>query len=250
MPRLLCFVSMLQAFKRLATLPMKRAGSPLRLPPKHSSSVKCLSLLTTMRMFRCFTLVAFLTTAIATPLLPCSLNPRNQLCDNSLTTKADTQVSNHCFLIQPQSTLPAADPLPRPLIPRTLPSSPFTWHVVNTDTSLRITLIRKIPGLIVLSVLEDVMTYATEHIAHYQDSNIAGGSFEWNGPQDIVFQLVNANNHQTTWGVLGTVAVGLRNYFLSSPTWPGRLQEGNMNGYALYFSVTDGGNVVGVGSIG
>lgn len=94
------------------------------------------------------------------------------------------------------------------------------------------------------------MAYITEHIALHQDSNIPNGSFEWHGFQNLAFQILNANNHQITWGVLGAAVTGLRDYFLSSPSAPGRLSEGNPDGYAVYFSVKDGQNVVGMGSLG
>lgn len=111
-------------------------------------------------------------------------------------------------------------------------------------------LIRQIPGQIVIGLLEDLMTDITEHLALHQDSNIPGGSFEWHGFQNLAFQILNANNHQVTWGVLGAAVTGLRDYFLSSPSAPGRLSEGNPVGYAVYFSVKDGENVVGMGSLG
>lgn len=94
------------------------------------------------------------------------------------------------------------------------------------------------------------MTYVTEHISHYHDSQIAGGIFEWNGPQSLRLQVVNANNHQTTWGVLGAAVQGLRDFMLTWPDEPARITEANVDGYACYFTIVDGGNVVSLGTFG
>ena len=105
--------------------------------------------------------------------------------------------------------------------------------------------IRTITGVAVTNLLDAANDYITTHISLYQDSNIAGGSFEWTGANNLLLQIVNTNNHQVTWGVLGAAVEALGNFMRLWP--PGK--EAAL-GYAVYFTITDGGTQVGVGTLG
>ncbi|KAA6408379.1 MAG: hypothetical protein FRX48_08121 [Lasallia pustulata] len=211
-----------------------------------------------MRLFTLPILAASLATAIATPLPTCPPHLRTQLCTTNPTTitpKTRVSPSPHRRLIQPRippSPQPTqlTHPRPSPLRPRTLPSKTLTWATPNTDTSIRTTLIRQIPGLVVYYTLNDISNYISEHLARFQDSNLPGGAFSWEGQESLMLQVVNADNHQTTWGVLGAAVSALRACMIASESGSAGQGSALRWGYAAYFSILDGDNVVGVGMIG
>ena len=89
-----------------------------------------------------------------------------------------------------------------------------------------------------LTTLQAADTWTSNHIQGSGDGPLPYGSFKWNGVGGIQIAIVNANNHQLTFGVVGSVLVGL---------------EGCMerNGYAeADFDVFDGANQVGTGVVG
>ena len=57
--------------------------------------------------------------------------------------------------------------------------------------------------------------------------------------EDVAMWVTNSNNHQLTWGVLGTALVAIGDYFEENGGWG-----------AVEFAVWDGDNEVGVGRIG
>lgn len=65
-----------------------------------------------------------------------------------------------------------------------------------------------------------------------------------------MLQVVNADNHQTTWGVLGAAVSALRACMIASESGSAGPGSALRWGYAAYFSILDGDNVVGVGMIG
>lgn len=74
-------------------------------------------------------------------------------------------------------------------------------------------------------------------IRRYGDHAIAGGVFRWAGEEGLELRVHNANNHQTTYGVLGAAMSALVDYM-------------GQNGYAAgSFKIYDGTNYVGDGTI-
>lgn len=66
---------------------------------------------------------------------------------------------------------------------------------------------------------------------------IPHGSFTQTGAQDLVFSVVNSNNHQVTWGVLAVAIQELAEYMSGA-------------GFArAWFSIYQGINEVGTGVI-
>lgn len=54
-----------------------------------------------------------------------------------------------------------------------------------------------------------------------------------------MLRIINTNNHQLTWGVLGAAIDALRDYMSQAVTGPGE----------SWFSIFDGQNEVGMGTI-
>ena len=77
------------------------------------------------------------------------------------------------------------------------------------------------------------------HIAIHGDGLIADGQFNWAGAAGLVLRTANANNHQQTWGVLGAALDALGAF----------TQQNQMVAGAAIFSIFDGMNMVGLGSI-
>lgn len=68
---------------------------------------------------------------------------------------------------------------------------------------------------------------------------VEGGLFQWAGAERLMLRIVNANNHQLTWGVLGAAIDALGEYMNQAVTGPGE----------SWFSIFDGRNEVGTGTI-
>lgn len=100
---------------------------------------------------------------------------------------------------------------------------------------------RVIPGLEVLEVLNAAFVSITEHIQAVGDGLLPGpdGMFRWLGPNGIELHTQNANNHQTTWGVLGAAVMALGDYMHSFDVYG-----------AVDFNIWDGSHQVGQGTIG
>lgn len=64
---------------------------------------------------------------------------------------------------------------------------------------------------------------------------MAGGSFQLT-VNSMMVEIWSVNNHQVTWGVLGSALWGLRKYMESDGLW------GN-----AWFQIYDGSNLVGTG---
>ena len=66
-----------------------------------------------------------------------------------------------------------------------------------------------------------------------------GGIFQWLGEEGLALEVANADNHQTTYGVLAAALVALWHYMT---------QTGDIG--RATFDVYDGPNWVGVGWVG
>ncbi|MCJ1303289.1 hypothetical protein MMC08_006097 [Hypocenomyce scalaris] len=144
--------------------------------------------------------------------------------------------------IQTHSSVPAPPTTtPNPLLtPRLHSRAPITWHDPNSRTFVVISLIRTITGPSIRNLLSEASTAITAHIAAQGDGVIAGGYWQLDGAQNLVLTAMNANNHQTTWGVLGAAVNALL----------GWVDGGAGGGAAAYFEIWDGVNEVGVGQMG
>lgn len=99
-------------------------------------------------------------------------------------------------------------------------------------------MIYSIPGQAVVGLLHEAHEVVSSHLEIIGDGLLAGGHFVWiDGPLSL--EVFNANNHQTTWGVLGQALVALNDYM-------------SVNHYvgAAQFSIFDGGTEVGIGTVG
>lgn len=99
-------------------------------------------------------------------------------------------------------------------------------------------MIYSIPGQAILRVLHEAYDVVSNHLEILGDGLLAGGRFTWvDGPVSI--EVINANNHQTTWRVLGEALVALHDYMTVK----------NLVG-AAEFTIFNGGTEVGSGTVG
>ena len=88
-----------------------------------------------------------------------------------------------------------------------------------------------------MNVLNDAYTYIVDRIEMLGDGVISGGSWAYN-QVGLALRATNANNHQTTWGVLSAAIDALMDYM-------GRT---GFRG-ACTFGIHDGSNEVGIGAL-
>lgn len=94
-----------------------------------------------------------------------------------------------------------------------------------------------ISGNIVQSLLENAALYVLNLIVRGGDGPLHNGMFNFPGMNDVTLQVWNANNHQTTYGVLGG-AIGALHDWMSN------------NAYgSVSFGIYDGDNQVGNGVV-
>lgn len=80
--------------------------------------------------------------------------------------------------------------------------------------------------------------YLYSYVSNGADGPLSGGHFNWNGENGLVLNAWGANNHQTTYGVLGAAIKALTSYF-------------DAHGYGrATFLIFDGPNQVGEGIVG
>ncbi|MCJ1302102.1 hypothetical protein MMC08_004903 [Hypocenomyce scalaris] len=98
-------------------------------------------------------------------------------------------------------------------------------------------MISSMPGQAAVSLLNEAYEVVSYHLEMIGDGVLAGGMFTWID-QGLSLQVVNANNHQTTWAVLGEALVALQDFM-----------NVNNDFGAVKFTIFDGGNEVGTGSL-
>ena len=97
-----------------------------------------------------------------------------------------------------------------------------------------------IAGEAVPFLLRDAIDYSTYFIDSFGDGPISpGGWYNAEGMNNLWLHTWNANNHQTTWGVLKAACSALLDYMTAN----------NDYGSAT-FEIYDGANQVGEGTIG
>ncbi len=95
------------------------------------------------------------------------------------------------------------------------------------------------PANVVADLLDQAIAYVQNQAA-LQDGIIGTAGYRRLGAQALTLLAEDANHHQLTWGVLGAALQAVKEYMS---------QSGNSFGTA-YFSIYDGDNQTGKGSIG
>ena len=99
-------------------------------------------------------------------------------------------------------------------------------------------MIRSIPGQAVVRLLREASDFVSSHLAVISDGLLVGGKSAWLADA-LSVKVANANNHQTTWGVLRAALVALDDYM-----------EVNEHVGAAEFTIFDGVTEVGAGTVG
>ena len=112
------------------------------------------------------------------------------------------------------------------------------WCCPGTQTYITLALTHIIPPGPLWTALYGAYQSVYDHVHDLGDGLLADGAFTWAiGPQ-VVLSVWNADNHQTTWGVLGSALYAIADYFHT---------------YGIFaagtFDIYDGPNQVGSGSI-
>ena len=93
-------------------------------------------------------------------------------------------------------------------------------------------------GTAVRAILSAASTYVGAYLSEMGDGVVSNTGVSWPGNAGVGFVTWNANNHQTTWGVLGGAVTCLNDYM-------------SQYGYGeATFTIVDGGNIVGRGYVG
>ena len=112
------------------------------------------------------------------------------------------------------------------------------WCAPGSSTYVVLTPVYSIGGNAIVQMIEAASTYVYSYISNMGDGPISGGNFGWVGEGGLVLNAWSANNHQTTYGVLGAAIGAISNYF-------------DQNGYGrATFTIFDGENEVGEGFVG
>ncbi|KAA6416014.1 MAG: hypothetical protein FRX48_00733 [Lasallia pustulata] len=127
------------------------------------------------------------------------------------------------------------------------PYPPFTATTITTtapqtSTTVTLTLLSTLSSpfsLSLLTLLHNALASILNHIAAFGDGALANGVFNYMGDHGLELNVRNANNHQTTYGVLGAACAALMQ----------AMQEGGVVGEAR-FEIFDGGMRSGWGGSG
>ena len=114
------------------------------------------------------------------------------------------------------------------------------WCTPHTQTYLVVTVTSSsIASKVILNLLDDAYTNVMGHISFHGDSVIADAKFFWAGENGVNLNTFNTNNHQQTWRVLGAALFALGDFMFKLGTEAG----------ACYFTIIDGNNEVGKGTV-
>ena len=120
-----------------------------------------------------------------------------------------------------------------------MPQIPCFWCLHRTFTAIFIQNYdtqtwRPSNGPQVLEFLSDVLTEVRQHLSSNADGPIPNGRFSTEG-YGVKWFVVNDNNHQVTWGVMGSAIEALTNFMVLYGFGP------------AIFAIWDGPNLVGRG---
>lgn len=99
-------------------------------------------------------------------------------------------------------------------------------------------MIYSIPGQAIFRLLHEAYDVVTTHLETMGDGLLTGGRFAW-VDHPLSIEVMNTNNHQTTWAVLGEALVALKDYMTV-----------NNHVGAADFTIFDDGTEVGSGTVG
>ncbi|KAA6411407.1 MAG: hypothetical protein FRX48_04687 [Lasallia pustulata] len=160
---------------------------------------------------------------------PVPISPRSPVLSTTPQTEASTEPTAHT-----NNPDPAAGPSPPLLSPR----SDTVWGVPGTQTSLSLHFTATVIPPAILPVLNDAYNSVYAHLHTAGDGLLPGGNFDF-ADHLMVVKVWNSNNHQITWGVLGSALWGLRDFMQEKGVWG-----------VVVFQVLDGSSWVGSGMVG
>lgn len=112
------------------------------------------------------------------------------------------------------------------------------WCSHNSATYIVLSAGRALTRAITYPTLAEAYEIVEDHIAKVGDGTLLSGAFSFELQQCALISVWNANNHQTTWGVLRKSIVALADYL-------------EVSGYTeVTFNIYDGKNQVGSGRLG
>lgn len=123
---------------------------------------------------------------------------------------------------------------------RSAPHGVF-WCVPGSQTYVTLTMIQTLDRNMVWPLLVDAFSRVHTRIQQSGDGLVPSnnGAGLWQLTRNgIVLSIANANNHQTTWGVLGAALSVIGDY----------MNKNHVFG-TIFFHIFDGSNQVGQGSI-
>lgn len=112
------------------------------------------------------------------------------------------------------------------------------WCCPDTQTFITFAVTHHVAPQPLYEILHDAYGSLVSHLSQHGDSVIATGSFDWPVGGQVVLRIINANNHQTTWGVMASAIWALADWM-------------HMNGIFAggTFDIYDGPKQVGTGRI-
>ena len=113
------------------------------------------------------------------------------------------------------------------------------WCCPGTETYITFAVTHRVDPEPLWHILHDAYNHLLGYVLAYGDAVMDGGMFVWPAPDHMILRIWNANNHQTTWGVMASAIFALADWMHT---------EGIFGGGT--FNIYDGQNQVGTGTIG
>ncbi|KAA6415500.1 MAG: hypothetical protein FRX48_00215 [Lasallia pustulata] len=146
------------------------------------------------------TLAPSIALSLAFPLKPDSaspLTPRSQFCQNAPLTVAGTPLSRRAL----------------PLFPGDLSTQNILWCAPGSQTYIILSMApTDASAIAVQTTLRAASSSVAAFLSEIGDGVISMGGIAWPGVGGVGFRTWNANNHQTTWGVLAAAVGALQDY--------------------------------------
>lgn len=115
--------------------------------------------------------------------------------------------------------------------------TPVRWCCPNSSTYLLLIVTRGLGRAETYPTLVEAFKTVSEHILNVGDGTLLRGAFNYEMKEGALISIWNANNHQTSWGVLRATILALADYL-------------EKTGYGeVIFNIYDGVNQVGAGQL-
>ena len=111
------------------------------------------------------------------------------------------------------------------------------WCCEGTQTYITFAVTHHIDPGPLWNILHDAYQNLMTFMIERGDGVMVSGSYDW-PPSEPVLRITNANNHQTTWGVMAAAIYALADWMHTESTFGGG-----------FFDIYDGQNQVGTGTI-